>query len=150
MALYDWLVFIHIFSAIAGMGPGFAMTFMTRGARTMAELNHAFRLRHRLHRFVMIGGILLLITGIWMGALQPALFQQGWYITSLVLFLVALAFGPLVLAPRSKPVKAMLNEHKGDDIPESYYAHSRTLFFFEHVLNSLFLIIIVLMILKPF
>ncbi|QQK81816.1 DUF2269 domain-containing protein [Salicibibacter cibi] len=150
MTLYDWLVFIHIVSAIAGLGPGFAMTFLTRGARTMTELNHAFRLRHRLHRFVMIGGVLLLITGVWMGALQPALFQQGWYITSLVLFLVALAFGPFVLVPRSKPVKALLNKHKGDDIPASYYTLSRTLFFCEHILNSLFLIIIVLMILKPF
>ncbi|QDI92172.1 DUF2269 family protein [Salicibibacter halophilus] len=150
MTLYDWLVFIHIFSAIAGLGPGFAMSFLTRGARTMTELKHAYRLRHRLHLFVMIGGSLLLVTGVWMGALQPSLFQQGWYVTSLALFLVALAFGPFVLKPRSKPIKALLNEHTGEDIPSEYFTLSRKVFFFEHIINILFLIIIVLMILKPF
>src|SRR5699024_5182018 len=93
---------------------------------------------------------LLLVTGILMGMLNPSLFKQGWYVLSLILFLVALAFGPITLSPRSKPIKKMLAEYQGEEIPEKYYALSKELFFYERIENILFLIIIALMILKPF
>lgn len=150
MSFYKLLVFIHIFSAILGMGPGLVMTAIVKKANNMTELRHAFVIRNLLHNFTMIGGTLLLITGVWMGIINPYLFTQGWYWVSLSLFLIALVFGPLVLSPRSKPIKKILRTHKGDTIPESYYILSSKLFFFEHVTNILFLIIISLMILKPF
>ena len=108
MTLYSVLVFVHIFSAILGMGPGFVMTFIVSKTNNINELRHAFYLRHRIHIFVMIGGTLLLITGLWMGILRPYLFTGGWYVTSLLLYLIALAFGPLVLSPRSRPIKQLL------------------------------------------
>ncbi|QKY71129.1 DUF2269 family protein [Lentibacillus sp. CBA3610] len=150
MTFYEFLVFIHVFSAILGLGPGFIMIFVVTGAETMTELRHAFLIRNRLHIFVMVGGTMLLITGLWMGALNTALFSQGWYVLSLTLFLIALAFGPIVLSPRSKPVKQLLKEHQGDDIPDEYYVLSKKLFFYERIENVIFLIVIALMILKPF
>ena len=150
MTLYSVLVFVHVFSAILGMGPGFVMTFIVLKTNNINELRHAFYLRHRIHIFVMIGGTLLLITGLWMGILRPYLFTGGWYVTSLLLYLIALAFGPLVLSPRSRPIKQLLREHKGENIPEEYYVLSKKLFFFEHMINIMFLIIIALMITKPF
>src|SRR5699024_3626096 len=149
MTFYDFLVFIHVFSAILGMGPGFVMIYIVTKAETMTELRHAYIIRNRLHIFVMVGGTLLLITGLWMGVLNPSLFSQCWYVVSLTLFLIALAFGPLVLSPRSKPIKRLLNEHQGDDIPDEYYALSKKLFFYERIENVIFLIVIALMILKP-
>jgi uncharacterized membrane protein len=116
----------------------------------MTELRHSYKIRHKLHIFVMIGGIFLLLTGLAMGYLNPSLFRMGWYITSLVLFLAALAMGPLVLSPRSKPVKALLESHKGEAIPEEYWRLSKALFRYENLENVIFLIIIGLMILKPF
>lgn len=107
-------------------------------------------MRNKLHQFVMIGGTLLLVTGLWMGFLNMYLFQQGWYITSLILFLLALASGPTVLVSSSKPIKALLKEHKGEDIPAEYFTLSKRLFFYENLINTLFLIIIALMITKPF
>ncbi|MEC5424587.1 DUF2269 family protein [Virgibacillus sp. C22-A2] len=150
MTFYELLVFIHIFSAILGMGPGFIMIYIVTKASTMAELKHAFAIRNRLHIFVMVGGTLLLITGLWMGFIHTYLFTEGWYITSLALFLIALAFGPIVLSPRSKPIKAILHNHKGDEIPAEYLLLSKKLFFYERIENSIFLIVIALMILKPF
>ena len=85
-----------------------------------------------------------------MGALNNYLFRQGWYVTSLILFLIALAFGPLVLSPRSKPIKRLLKIHKGDVIPPEYYKMVVKLSFFERIENVIFLTIIVLMVLKPF
>ena len=147
---YKILVFIHIFSAILGMGPGFILIHVVKSAKTMTQLKYAYAIRRKLHTFVMIGGTLLLITGLLMGFLNPGLFQMGWYVTSLVLFLIALAMGPLVLAPKSKPLKHLLETYKGEDIPEEYIRLSNQLFRYEHIENGIFLIIIALMILKPF
>ncbi|AIF42287.1 DUF2269 family protein [Virgibacillus sp. SK37] len=150
MTFYEILVFVHIISAILGMGPGFVMIYVVTKASTMTELRHAYLIRHRLHIFVMVGGTLLLVTGIWMGLLHTYLFSQGWYVVSLLLFIIALGFGPGILSPRSKPIKALLKETEGEEIPDSYFALSKKLFFYERMENTIFLIIIVLMILKPF
>ena len=105
MSFYGLLVFIHIFSAILGMGPGLVMTVIVKKASNMTELRHAFVIRNQLHIYTIIGGTLLLVTGVWMGFLNTYLFTQGWYWLSLSLFLTALAFGPFVLSPKSKPIK---------------------------------------------
>lgn len=150
ISFYKILVFIHIFSAIIGMGPGFILTTVVKAGNNMTELRHSYRVRNTLHIYVMIGGTLLLLSGIGMGLMNPALFRMGWYVLSLVLFLSALAIGPLVLSPRSKPIKALLESHKGEEIPDEYYRLSKILFRYENLENFIFIIIITLMILKPF
>jgi uncharacterized membrane protein len=150
MTFYKIIVVLHIFSAIIGMGPGFILTTVVKSGKTMTELRHSYAVRHKLHIFVMVGGTLVLITGLIMGFMNPSLFQMGWYVSSLVLFLAALAIGPLVLSPRSKPVKALLTLHKGEEIPEEYYRLSKILFRYEYLENAIFIVIIALMILKPF
>lgn len=150
MSFYDFLVIIHVFSAIVGLGPGFIMVYIVTKATTMTELRHAYMVRTRIHVFVMVGGTLLLITGLWMGALRPHLFQQIWYIASLLLFFIALAIGPIVLSPRAKPIKRMLEEVEGEQIPTRYYDLAKRLFFYERMTNIIFFLIIFLMIAKPF
>ena len=148
--MYSFLLLIHVLSAILGLGPGFVMIYIVTKATTMTELRHAYFIRYRLHRFVMVGGTLLLLSGLAMGSIRPYLFHAGWYVTSLVLFLIALGFGPVVLSPRSKPIKVLLKTHTGDKIPEEYYELAQKLFFYERLENVIFIAIIVLMILKPF
>ncbi|WP_404451059.1 DUF2269 domain-containing protein [Virgibacillus necropolis] len=150
MTLYAFLVFIHIFSAILGMGPGFVMIYIVKNATNMNELRHAYSIRNRLHIFVMVGGTLLLITGLLMGVLNPLLFQAGWYVASLVLFLIALALGPTFLSSRSKPIKALLESQSEERIPDEYYPLAKKLFFFERIENVIFMVVIALMITKPF
>jgi len=150
MSFYDLLVLVHVFSAILGLGPGFVMIYIVTKAKNMTELKHAYEIRNRIHIFVMVGGTLLLITGIWMGILQPYLFKQIWFVGSLVLFLIALGAGPVVLSPRSKPIKQLLASEKGEKIPAHYFQLAEKLFFFERITNIIFMVIIVLMITKPF
>lgn len=150
ITFYKIIVFIHIFSAILGMGPGFILTTVVKMGNTMTELRHSYKIRNKIHIFVMVGGTLLLITGLTMGFLNPALFQMGWYVTSLILFLISLAMGPLALSPRSKPIKTLLESHKGEEIPEEYKRLAKSLFLIEYIENTIFIIIITLMILKPF
>lgn len=148
--LYTALVFIHIFSAVLGMGPGFVLVQIPKSAKTMTELRHAYKVRKQMHIFVMIGGTLLIVTGLLMGLINTSLFRAGWYVISLILFLVALAMGPIILAPKSKPIKDLLASHTGEDIPEAYTRLTKELFRYERLESLIFLIILTLMILKPF
>ncbi len=150
MTLYQFLVLVHVLSAILGMGPGFIMIYVVTRATNIVELRHAYLIRNRLHVFVMVGGTLLLLSGLAMGAINTILFSAKWYVISLILFIVALSFGPVILSPLSKPIKKLLKEHQGDDIPKEYYAMAKKLFFYERIENVIFISIIVLMILKPF
>ncbi|QHS21945.1 DUF2269 family protein [Virgibacillus sp. MSP4-1] len=150
MSFYMLLVTIHVFSAILGMGPGFVMIRVVSGAKNMTELRQAYAIRNRLHIFVMVGGTFLLITGLAMGFMNTSLFEEAWYWLSLILFLIALAFGPLLLSPRSKPIKQWLAEYDGEEIPSDYDRMEKELFRYERLENFIFLIVIALMILKPF
>ncbi len=147
--LYKFILVVHVISAILGLGPGFVMIYIVKQATNMTELKHAYAIRHRIHVFVMVGGTLLLLTGIVMGLMRPYLFRMDWYLISLFLFIVALAFGPLFLSPRSKPIKIMLKTSNSAEIPNEYAALSNKLFLYERIENVLFILIIILMITKP-
>lgn len=149
--IYTTLVFIHVFAAIIGLGPGFTFTFIVRSAQTMSQLKFAYKINHMLHNFVMVGGVLLIVSGLLMGMMNHALFHQGWYVTALILFLIALASGPILLSPKSKPIKAFLAAYEGgEEIPEEYHRLAKKAAPFDMLANIIFILIIVLMILKPF
>ncbi|GAE93340.1 hypothetical protein JCM21714_2415 [Gracilibacillus boraciitolerans JCM 21714] len=149
-SLYTWLIIIHIFSAIVGIGPGFILTTIVKSAKTMPEIRQAFAMKRNIHIFVMIGGILVLITGVCMGLLQPMLFQQGWYITSMILYFIALSLGPTFLKKYSSPIKEMIRDEEKVQVPAGYQEHIQKLLRVEYLENTLLLIVIFLMITKPF
>ncbi|KAB8128306.1 DUF2269 family protein [Gracilibacillus oryzae] len=149
-SLYTFLVVIHIFSAIVGIGPGFILTTIVKSSHTIDEIRHAFALKKKVHLFAMIGGILVLITGLSMGLIRPYLFQQGWYITSMIIYLTALSLGPTLLKKYSKPIKQMLKDQTLQEVPETYHSNVQKLLKVEYIENSLLIIVILLMILKPF
>lgn len=150
MSFYNILVFIHIVSAIVGMGPSFVMTRVIAKVDTMSELRYGFKMRKIMHTFIMVGGTLLLTTGLIMGIMRPYLFGQIWYTGSLILYLIILAAGPIWLRPVTKPIKEILNTYQGNEIPNEYYPLAKRLFFVERITNTLIATIIILMILKPF
>jgi len=149
MSLYQLLVLIHVISAIAGLGPGFIMTYIITKTENIDELRHGYKLRARLHVIVMTGGILLLVTGLTMGALNPYLFSATWYVLSLILYMVALAFGPFLLAPLTRQIRPLIAGFEGTGIPDRYEPLAKKLYLYENIINGIFVVIIVLMLLKP-
>ncbi|QGH33778.1 DUF2269 family protein [Gracilibacillus salitolerans] len=149
-SIYTWLVIIHIFSAIVGIGPGFVLTIIVKSANTLPEIRHAFALKKKVHIFVMIGGILVLVTGLLMGSIRPILFQQGWYLTSMILYFIALSLGPTLLKKFSAPIKELIADQCLERVPEHYNENLQKLLRVEYIENALLLIIIFLMITKPF
>ncbi|MGP4039845.1 DUF2269 family protein [Gracilibacillus sp. D59] len=148
--IYTGLVIIHIFSAIVGIGPGFVLTTIVKSAKSLPEIRQAFALKAKVHIFVMIGGTLVLVTGFLMGAINPSLFQQGWYLTSLILYLVALSLGPTLLKKFSAPIKELITDPSLETVPAAYHVNVQKLLRAEYIENTLLLIIIFLMITKPF
>ncbi|SFL56471.1 Predicted integral membrane protein [Gracilibacillus orientalis] len=148
--IYTWLVIIHIFSAIVGIGPGFVLTTIVKSAKSLPEIRHAFALKAKVHIYVMIGGILVLLTGLLMGAINPILFQQGWYLSSLVLYFIALSLGPTLLKKFMAPIKELIADSSLETIPAAYHENVQKLLRVEYIENTLLLIIILLMITKPF
>lgn len=148
--MFKVLLFLHIVSAIVGMGPGFVLTYLVKSAKTMTELRYAYVIKKRLHQFVMVGGTLLFLTGLLMGTQHTYLFQMGWYWLSLALFLTALVMVPFALKPKSSSIKFLLETVHGEKIPVEYNRLAKILYRNEQLINILFLIVISLMILKPF
>ncbi|WP_208588909.1 DUF2269 family protein [Gracilibacillus suaedae] len=149
-SIYTILVVIHIFSAIVGIGPGFVLTTIVKSANSLIEIRHAFALKAKVHIFVMIGGILVLITGLLMGVLKPVLFQQGWYLASMILYFAALSLGPTLLKKFSTPIKELIADPNLENVPSAYHENLQKLLRVEYIENTLLLIIILLMITKPF
>ena len=147
---YRILVFLHILSAIAGIGPGFVLTTITKFAKTLDQARYAHFVKLKVHILVMIGGTMVLLTGLTMGAIKPVLFQQGWYLTSMILYLIALVLGPTLLKKHSRAVREILEDSSLKELPAQYEVSSKKLIHLEYIVNILLLIVIVLMITKPF
>lgn len=137
------------FVAIIGIGPSFVMTFIAVQSKTLTDVKHAYYLRKKIHLFIMTGGTVLLLTGLMMGGINPVLFKQAWYVISLCLYVFTLLAGPLLLSPSLKPIKRLLEESEGEELPAEYEKYAKRLFFFERVTNLIILAIITLMITKP-
>ncbi|GAB2540409.1 DUF2269 family protein [Gracilibacillus alcaliphilus] len=149
-SLYSILVIAHILSAIIGIGPGFILTTLVKTAQTMDQVRYVFAIKYRLHRFVRTGGILLLATGLLLGAVNPFLFQQGWFLLSLFLYLIVLILGVTLLKTYTRPIRQMIADLNIKEIPSSYYHARNKLLRTEYIVNLLIIVIILLMITKPF
>ncbi|ENH96662.1 hypothetical protein J416_09814 [Gracilibacillus halophilus YIM-C55.5] len=146
--MYETLVIVHIFSAIIGVGPGFILTTIVKSAQTINEIQFAFFLKRKVHNIVISGGSFMLLTGIAMGILKPRLFQEGWYLLSLVLYSISFLMGPTVLKQYTKPIKELLAQQP-EEIPTVYHEYIKKLLIAEYIVNTLLIIIILLMITKP-
>jgi uncharacterized membrane protein len=109
----EWLVpillFLHIFGAILGFGPTYA--FMILGPMTAAEPAHGnFALRFQKAVSTRLIAPLALLQGVT-GLLLVAtigfeLFQRGWLIVSIVLYVIVLAVGFGILIPSVRKLVA--------------------------------------------
>jgi uncharacterized membrane protein len=155
MSLFQVLLFLHILGAIAGIGPTLVFGRITRlGAEHPEHGSFATRIVHDLTRRIAIPlSALVLVTGFWMTfEAGYDLFATGWLATSIVLFLGAFGYSVLVQKPTVARILGLLD---GPGTP----GHSRQAELARLrrrarrggiYLRSSALLIIVLMVLKPF
>lgn len=150
MTLYGGIVLIHVLAAVIGMGPSFVFPIISSFGTTKQSLQLINHIIEKSEKVVTIGSIVLLLTGLTMGALNPDLFSQIWYIASIILFFVALYLSVGFAGKRTKQAVALLNAHKGEDIPSEVVTLNKSVGMAGMSSALIAVVMIFLMSVKPF
>jgi uncharacterized membrane protein len=150
MTLYGTIVLIHVIAAIVGLGASFAMPVITKCAKTASQARFALDLNAKIETLPKIGSLTLLATGLLLGYLNSALFSEVWYISSLVIYVLAQVLVIGIIPKKQKQMNEILSSHEGDELPEAYRTVDKQLDPYVYLLHSLAVIIIILMVVKPF
>ena len=150
MGFYSIIVLVHVIAAVVGLGATFALPAVMSSPRTAAQARYSMDLNVKIEVFAKVGSITLLITGIALGFLQTDLFTQGWYITSLILFIIVEIIVIGIIPKKMKGMAEILESHKGEDIPSSYKKASQQLRPYNAILHGSAVVLIILMSIKPF
>ena len=134
MSMYGLLILVHIVAAVAGLGASFAMPVVMKIPETSHQAKFSLELSKKIETFAKIGSIVLLITGLIMGIMNPYLFKAGWYIAPIVIYIGVQFIVAGIMPKKVKQMAEIIHSHKGDDVPESqektnkHLKHSITLY----------------------
>ncbi|MFZ5827231.1 MAG: DUF2269 family protein [Bacillota bacterium] len=142
---------MHVFFAIAAMGPHFATIFLFgHMARNPESAPTLFPLVNRIMNFPKHGAMAMLLTGVLMVALHPAgwgMFKELWLAGSMVLFVFNVVYGRVKLEPVAKRLGGALAA--GPVKAEEIGAMARQIDSSFHVMTLALIAIIALMIVRP-
>ncbi|MFB9324716.1 DUF2269 family protein [Paenibacillus aurantiacus] len=85
----EWLVLLHVLSAMLGLGPAYAFPLMMRNHASAEQMKQTLDLVTRLEIFPKLFGTLAVVSGLllfWVGSYGP--FTQMWIIGSLAVYTV--------------------------------------------------------------
>ncbi|MEH7392314.1 DUF2269 family protein [Bacillus sp. JJ1474] len=150
MTWYEALVLIHVIAAVVGLGPAFIFSIISRFPKTKEQLLWTNDLLSKLEKPVKIGSITLFITGLVMGVLNTHLFTAGWYIASIILYIVAQILVIGIAGKKSKKAAEILESFQGNDIPEEVTELNKKSDTALSLASIIAIVMIVLMSVKPF
>lgn len=150
MTFYGVLVLIHVLAAVIGMGPSFVFPVIQSFGTTKDSLQLINKIMEKAEKVVTIGSIVLLVTGLTMGALNPSLFTKVWYLASIILYFVAHYLSVGFSGKRTKKAVSLLSVHKGEDIPNEVIALNKTVGMAGMGSALIAIVMIILMSVKPF
>ena len=137
MSFYGILVLLHVIGAVCGIGAQFAQPFLFNRVKTAKQAEFAHHVNHGIDKLTM-------------GAMNTYLFTQGWYLISLILFVTILPVAGGIVPKKAAKQIEILNNHKGDDLPESYLSLKKQVVPFNRYTYIASVIIVILMVTKPF
>lgn len=150
MSIYGFIVLIHIISAVCGLGAAFALPVLMKKPETVTQAKFAFKVNAGIEKIVKIGSITLLVTGLILGTLNPSLFTQVWYITSIIIFLMVQPVVAVILPKKLAELEKVLNSLNGEKLPDSYFQISKQMAPYNGFTHLAAIVLIILMVLKPF
>lgn len=149
MSAFLLLKVVHVLSAIVAVGANVTYAFWLRGAgtdttRLVDRIEGVRRLDRRLanpaYIVVLITGILMVVTGAYS-------FETRWIATAIVLYVVVAALGFVAFAPA---IRRQLAEARRDATSSAYAAAERRTTLLGLVTIGIVVVIVVLMVTKPF
>jgi hypothetical protein len=150
VTFYGVIVLVHVLAAVIGMGPSFIFPIIQSFGTTKGSLQLINKILEKAEKVVTIGSIVLLLTGLAMGALNPNLFTEIWYIASIILYFVAHYLAVGFSGKRTKKAVAILDNHQGDDIPSEVLALNKSVGMAGASTAIIAIVMIFLMSVKPF
>lgn len=152
MVLYKCLLFLHILASTAIIGPAFVLPLIRRSANNIAQLNFAFGMTTKLAIIPKIGGIMLVLTGVWLMFITKMGLSQMWLNVSILLSLIMVVMIDGWIEPRLKKIVKNIPEslEREKKIPAEFALLIKKIVPVETVTQLLILAILVLMVVKPF
>jgi hypothetical protein len=150
MTLYGFIVLIHVIAAITGLGASFAMPIVLNNPKTAEQARFSLTLNQKIEKGVKIGSIGLLLTGLILGALNTQLFTEIWYIASIIIYLAVQVLVAGIMPKKIKRMEEIITAHKGSNLPEEYIKINLELKPYNTTLHTAAVLIIILMVVKPF
>lgn len=147
--MYIYLVFIHIIASVTAMAAVICYPLIMSSARTTGQAKFALALLEKTAILPKLGGTLLFLSGLGLGFLEISLFKELWYVLSIVIFLVILVIFAGLIPAGIKQQLALLQQAKGDDLPDAYRQSRRRSAWLEGIANLAAFIVILLMVFKP-
>jgi len=148
--MYWALLFIHITAAIMGLGAAIVFPIIAKSAKTTSQAKFTLQLLKRLEPFPKAGSIALFVTGLIMGIMNPSLFTSGWYIASIVVYLLTQIIVAWLAPKKMKEQAALLENHFDEQLPPQYAAIGKKLGMMDGISHLALFVMIVLMVFKPF
>ncbi|OXM83023.1 DUF2269 family protein [Paenibacillus rigui] len=152
MGLFGFLLVLHILASIAIIGPAFVMPIIRRFARTAGQLHFAFDITTRFAIVPKIGGVVLILTGVWLMILTKMGLSQMWLNVSILLSLLMVVMIDGWIEPRMKRIIKIISEsqNQGNEIPAEFGQLIKKIVPIETIAQLLMIAILVLMVVKPF
>lgn len=149
----QFLVLIHVLSAVMGVGPTFFGHVMIRRSQTVSEYRGALRLIDLMEYFPKVGGTLAVLTGlalIWIG--NYGSFLQLWLVGTLIVYIVLQLIVIMMIMPLSKKLRAWLADSSQQEVnrfPAEQQKIVNLISTRYYIASGLGILIFILMIVKP-
>jgi uncharacterized membrane protein len=149
MTLLLALKLIHVLAAITAVGANLTYTYWLRYAGTDRDrLVWTMKGIRRLDNFIATPAyVVLAVTGVLMVLSGAFSFQTGWIIAAIVLYVIVVILGIALYAPA---LKRQIAEAEADPTSSAYAAAASRTNLFGIITTATVLVIVVLMVTKPF
>lgn len=149
MSLVLLLKLIHVLAAITAVGANLTYTYWMRYAgQDRDRLVWTMKGIRRLDNFIATPAyVVLLITGVLMVIGGVFSFQTGWIIAAIALYVVVVVIGIALYSPA---LKRQIAEAETDPTSPAYADAARRTNMFGLITTAVVLVIVVLMVTKPF
>lgn len=152
--MMQWLVTIHVLSAVIGIGPTYFGHILLRKKQSREQLLGSLSLFGLLNYFPKIGGSIAVVSGIVLVALSGWKFSDLWIAGSLLLYVLIQVVAVAMMGPVLKRLVQSLGgaEDRQERDPAAADSRSALLAKASRLYNTasiLGIVLFVLMILKP-
>ncbi|CAM4030780.1 DUF2269 family protein [Mesobacillus thioparans] len=142
---------VHVIAAVVGLGASFGMPVVAKfGAKSVTNAKVCFEINKKIEMLVKVGSLTLLASGILMAIVNPALWSQGWFIGSLVIYVL---IQPVVAAMLPKTIEKLVAivMNSGDsELPAEYHQLDKKAAKLNSIAHVAAILLIVLISTKPF